>query len=75
MFDTVIAREKGLLMNPVGTFQASRDDTAKTVFSDFGVLLVFYALLNAIVTALRFCDERSGWYSAMLPAHGWVLPC
>ncbi|MFZ1126660.1 YIP1 family protein [Methanoregula sp.] len=71
MFDTVIARAKGLLMNPVGTFQASRDDTAKTVFSYFGVLLVFYALLSAIVTALTVSAMSAlGMYSAMLPAHG-----
>src|SRR5208337_233262 len=71
MFDTVIARAKGLLMNPVGTFQASRDDTAKTVFSYFGVLLVFYALLSAIVTALTLSAMSAlGMYSAMLPALG-----
>jgi hypothetical protein len=71
MFDTVIARAKGLLMNPVGTFQASRDDTAKTVFSYFGVLLVFNAILTAVISAITFTALGAlGLYRGMMPAFG-----
>ena len=47
MLDTIILKIKGLLFNPVETFQNSRMDETRAVVSCFGVLLLFFAGLCA----------------------------
>jgi hypothetical protein len=52
MIDTLITKAKGFLTNPVGTFQQSRADEPKAVFTYFGILLLFHAVLSAIIAAV-----------------------
>jgi hypothetical protein len=51
MIDIIVEKAKGFLMNPVETFQQSRNDEPVTVFSYFIALLVVNAILSAIVAA------------------------
>nr|WP_319375852.1 Yip1 family protein [uncultured Methanoregula sp.] len=52
MIDTLVTKVKGFLLNPVETFQQSRADEPRAVFTYFGVLLLFNAILSAVVTAV-----------------------
>jgi hypothetical protein len=52
MIDTLITKAMGFLTNPVETFQQSRADEPKAVFTYFGILLLFHAVLSAIIAAL-----------------------
>jgi hypothetical protein len=49
MLETVIPKIKGLLFNPVETFQNSRTDETRTVITCFGLLLLFNAVLMAVI--------------------------
>jgi hypothetical protein len=51
MIDTIVAKAKGLLLEPVETFQESRTDEPATVLTCFAVLLFINAVLSAIVAA------------------------
>jgi hypothetical protein len=68
MLETIFSRVKGFILDPVGTYRASRDDPAKIVFSCFGALLVFYAIMSAVITALSFTAM------SMLGLFGEVMP-
>nr|WP_321352692.1 YIP1 family protein [uncultured Methanoregula sp.] len=52
MIDTLVTKVKGFLLNPVETFQQSRADEPRAVFTYFGVLLLFNAILSAVITAV-----------------------
>lgn len=52
MIDTLVARVKGFLFNPVETFQQSKTDKPVTVFACFGILLLFNAILSALVALI-----------------------
>jgi hypothetical protein len=52
MIDTLITKVKGFLLNPVETFRQSRADEPPAVFTYFGALLLFYAILSALITAV-----------------------
>ena len=54
VINTIIATIKGVILNPVETFRASRDDTADAVFAYLGVLLLFNAIMSAAIVALSF---------------------
>jgi hypothetical protein len=51
MIDTIIAKVKGFLLEPVETFQKSRTDEPAAVLTYFAVLLLINAVLSAIVAA------------------------
>jgi hypothetical protein len=51
MINQVIEKIKGFLLSPVETFRKSRGDTAVPVIAYFIVLLVFYGLLSAVISA------------------------
>jgi hypothetical protein len=63
MIDTIVPRIKGFLLNPVETFQQSKNDETGTVFTYFAVLLLFNAILAAIVTAVGI--ETMNLFSGM----------
>lgn len=52
MFDTIVTKVKGFLVSPVETFQQSRADEPKAVFTYFGILLLLNAVLSALIAAL-----------------------
>jgi hypothetical protein len=54
MIATLIEKAKGFLQNPVESFQKSKADEPSAVFSYFGVLLLFNAILCAIVAMFVF---------------------
>ena len=57
MLDTIIPKIKGFLFNPVETFQNSRMDEPRAVLVYFGVLLLFYSLVNTLFyLAMRFLE-------------------
>lgn len=53
MINQILEKIRGLLLNPVETFQKSRDDEAVPVIKYFLVLLVINAILWAIVMTSR----------------------
>jgi len=79
MADTIIAKMKGFLLNPVETFKASRDDSPGTVFTYFGIILLVYAILSAVITAITFTALSAlGMISSMIPGFtpglGMLMP-
>ena len=51
MINKIIEKIRGFLLQPVETFQKARGDDAAPVMAYFVVLLIFYGLLSAIVSA------------------------
>jgi len=49
MIDTMVDRVKGFFLKPVETFRASEKDDLSTVFTYFGALLLFYAVVSTLV--------------------------
>lgn len=49
MIDGLVTRVKGFILDPVGTFRESGTDEPKAVFSYFGMLLLFNAILSAVI--------------------------
>ena len=49
MIDAIIAKVKGFLLSPVETFQQSRNDEPGVVFTYFAALLLFHAILVALI--------------------------
>jgi hypothetical protein len=57
MPDAVLQKAKGFLFSPVETFRDSRADEIRTILSYFGVLLLFYAAVTAVLeTGLLFLE-------------------
>ena len=68
-------RIKGLVMEPAGTFQASRDDSPGTVLQYFGILLLFFAIMSALVTAVALSAlSMTGMFQGMMffPGKGFL---
>ena len=53
MIDTIVTSVKGFMLNPVETFQQSKNDDPGAVFTYFGLLLLLHAVLAALVSLLR----------------------
>ena len=71
MVYALFERVKGIIRDPVGTFQGSRDDTEKTVIVYFGVLLLFLAIISAIVAAITLTAlNMSGIFGRTMPVFG-----
>jgi hypothetical protein len=49
MFDNFIEKLKGFLLNPVETFQKSREDTLGATFTYYIILVIISAILSALV--------------------------
>ena len=61
-------RARGLIANPVETFVASKEDPGKTVVAYFGILLLFLAVMSALMNALLFSAlSSSGFFGTMNP--------
>ncbi|NVO67170.1 YIP1 family protein [Methanofollis tationis] len=52
MIDTIVARVKGFFLEPVETFRQSKNDEPRAVFTYFGALLLFYAVISSLVRAV-----------------------
>lgn len=52
MITTIFSRVKGYLLDPVATFRQSKNDEPSTVFSCFIALLLFNAILSAILATI-----------------------
>jgi hypothetical protein len=52
MINTIVDKVKGFFINPVETFQQSRNDEPGAVFSYFGILLLIHAVLSAIIAGI-----------------------
>ena len=71
MVYALFERVKGIIRDPVGTFQGSRDDTEKTVIVYFGVLLLFLAIISAIVAAIMLTAlNMFGIFGRTMPVFG-----
>jgi hypothetical protein len=53
MIDAIVTKVKGFLLNPVETFQQSKNDEPGVVFTYFGLLLLLHAILAALITLVR----------------------
>lgn len=53
MIDAIVTKVKGFLLNPVETFQQSKNDEPGVVFTYFGLLLLLHAVLVALIAAVR----------------------
>jgi len=60
MIDTMVDRVKGFFLKPVETFRASRKDDLGTVFTYFGALLLFYAVLSSLVRVVSGTGGAAG---------------
>jgi hypothetical protein len=63
MITTIVDKVKGFLLNPVETFQQSKDDSMGTVVTYFAALLLLNAVLSAIVAVFRI--ERMPMFAGM----------
>ena len=63
--DTIIDKAKGFLINPVETFQQSRNDEPGVVFTYFAALLLLNAILSALIVAVGI--ERMPGVAGMMP--------
>jgi len=54
MMHALIEKVKGFLLNPVETFQSSKNDEPGAVFTYFALLLVVNAILSALIVAAGF---------------------
>ena len=63
MISTLVDRVKGFFINPVETFQQSKNDEPVTVFSFFGILLLIHAVLSAIIAGIWI--QRTPMFSGM----------
>jgi len=54
MLESLITKAKGFITNPVETFQQSRPDEARTVLAYFIPLLIFDAVMTAIVSLIEY---------------------
>lgn len=69
MIDTTIANVKGFLFSPVETFQQTKRDEPKAVFTYFAVLLVINSVLSAIIAAIGIDTMLAG----ALPGAGGIF--
>lgn len=61
-------RIRGLIANPVVTFRDAKDDPGKTVVTYFGILLLFLAVMSALMNALLFTAlSVSGFFGTTDP--------
>ena len=60
MINSLIAKIKGFLLAPVKTFQQTKDEEPKAVFTYFAVLLFVYSLLSAILTTIGTEGMQNG---------------
>jgi hypothetical protein len=70
MIDTIVTKMKGFLLNPVETFQQSKTDEPNVVFTYFGVLLLFNAIITAVIAAVGI--ETMKQFAGM--SYGVALP-
>jgi len=70
MFDTIVTKVKGFLLSPVETFQQSKTDDLNAVFTYFGVLLLFNAIITAVIAAVGI--ETMQQFAG--PSYGMALP-
>jgi hypothetical protein len=63
MIDTIVSKVKGFLLTPVETFQQSRNDEPGLVFTYLGALLLFNAILSALIAAVGI--ERMPMFAGM----------
>jgi hypothetical protein len=70
MIDPIVTKVKGFLMKPVETFRQSRNDELGVVLTYFAALLLFNAILSAIVGAVWL--EGLKLFSGMMG--GMVFP-
>ncbi|MDP3563040.1 MAG: YIP1 family protein, partial [Methanoregula sp.] len=54
MTDPIVTKVKGFLLNPVETFQQSRNDKMGVVFTYFAALLLLNAILSLLIDAVGF---------------------
>jgi len=70
MIDPIVTKVKGFIMNPVETFQLSRNDETGVVFTYFAILLLINAILSTLTGAVGF--GRMQMFSGMM--EGFVFP-
>ncbi len=76
MIDTFLEKLKGFILNPVETFQKSREDTLGTAFTYYIVLAVISAILVTLVyTAVASLSPLAAMpgFTSMFPAALFVL--
>jgi hypothetical protein len=76
MLDTFVEKLKGFILNPVATFQKSREDTLGTAFSYYIVLAVISAILVTILyTAVANMSPLSSLpgFKSLFPVTLFVL--
>jgi len=71
MFDTIVTKVKGFLLSPVETFQQSKTDEPKAVFTYFGILLLLNAILSALIAALGI--ETMQMYAGLPLGHAFPI--
>ncbi|MGB7787653.1 YIP1 family protein [Methanoregula sp.] len=70
MLNAIIAKARGFIVNPVETFRQSRADEARTVLAYLIPLLLFDAIMTAIVSLL----ESMVFPMVVPPIFGHLLP-
>ena len=71
MLHNFLEKVKGFLLNPVETFQKSREDTLSTALAYFFILLFIEAVLSALVLSVGFGGMH---YLTAIPFFGKMLP-
>lgn len=76
MIDAIVIRMKGFLLHPVEAFRQSRNDKPVVVFTYFGALLLFNAILSILFDAVGF--ESMQMFSGMMggftnPVRGFFI--
>jgi hypothetical protein len=69
MIDNIVTKIKGILLNPIESFQQSENDRPKEVLTYFVVLFLIYSVLSTVVKYIGLDSETI----ALLPVFGNIF--
>jgi hypothetical protein len=74
MIEIIAGKAKGLLTNPVGTFQKSRAEALEPSILYFAAIVLVHAVFS-LVTALAFVEAGTyAVFRTMVSRMGWAMP-
>jgi len=74
MISKCYEKAKALLLTPVETLQKSRDDTTQTTFLFYILIVLFNAILTALIVLILGGHGTLNTMSTLLKQFGWALP-
>ncbi|MEN6609679.1 MAG: YIP1 family protein [Methanoregulaceae archaeon] len=73
MIDMIVEKAKGLLLNPVETFQKSRSDAIEPTVKYFAVIVLIHAILSLVVAFILTATGSYAIFEVMVKQLGLVV--